>query len=424
MIGKIEKGERHCHRALAQQLDAALGAEGALSRLCTLSRIGTQDTSPPGPRHQERTQSTTTAGSPSEWEDLLAVAQRTRIAAATNVDQTTLDVLRSCCDDIVDRYEAEGPFLVAPSARQLRELLQDLLNGKQHPTQRRALYELAARASGLLAYMAINSGRLPLARAYCSESLQLASLIDDTDLVVWIRGTQSLEAYYAGRYPEAVDFAIAGIQTAPRSPQAIRLLANGAARALAKLGDRNGASEALHRALSLSEEVGAPSGLTSCISFGAYGLARTLANAATAHLSLADVPTVIQYADEVDRYVEEADSAWSRALVSLDVAAALLVQKSPEVEQAMALGHAALAACAERPIRSVVQRGHELARRATGLWHDGPAVREYVEALEQWQAKPAAGILLTDASPSSATIAAKDHTDAVGPNVRSTIVPS
>jgi tetratricopeptide (TPR) repeat protein len=268
-------------------------------------------------------------------------------------------------------------------------------------------------ATGMLAYMSVNAGRLPLARAYCTEALQLASAIESTDLLVWVRGTQSLEAYYAGRYTEALDFAAAGIRAAPLSSQSIRLLSNGVARALGKLGDRRGAEKALDQAITLSEKVEAPSGLTSCISFGTYGLARTLANAATVHLSLGNYPAVLEYAGEVDDHVEAADSAWSRALVSLDVATALLQQQSPEVERAMGLGRAALESCRDHPIRSVVQRAGELSEQARAIWKDGPAVLQYGEALAKWQAEPAAAILLVEGPSPSASLAVKERHDAL-----------
>lgn len=286
LIGKIEKAERRCDVRLARRLDTVLGAAGALlaewrrTLGAALTPMPTEPVARPLPA----------PGPWAGWDDALDIADQTSLLAGSNVDNTALVVLAACCDDLVARYEAEGPLVLAPTGRRLRAQLHHLLAGQQHPAQRHRLYELAAMASGLLAYMSVNAGRLPLARAYCDEALTLAQAIEASDLIAWTRGTQSLEAYYAGRYLDARDFALTGIDAAPTSPQAVRLLANGAARALAKLGDRQAAEQALDRALTLSDRHELPGGLTSCISFGAYGLARTLANAATVHQLLGDTP--------------------------------------------------------------------------------------------------------------------------------------
>lgn len=72
----------------------------------------------------------------------------------------------------------------------------------------------------------------------------------------------------------------------PNHPQAVRLLVNGRARVLGKLGDRNQAERAIGQALELSDRHHVAPGLTSCISFSPYGRARTLSNAMTAPVDL------------------------------------------------------------------------------------------------------------------------------------------
>jgi transcriptional regulator with XRE-family HTH domain len=327
-----------------------------------------------------------------EWDAPEAIADQLRAITLVNVDATVLSDLARSVDSIVGAYEAGGPQALAPVGSQLRSSLHGLLAGRQHPAQRQNLYVLAARAAGLLGYMAVNAGRPASAKAYCAEAFQLAEEAQDIDLMVWVRGTQSLEAYYAGQYRTARDLADAGIRLAPDSPQAVRLLINGKARALGKLSDRSAAERAIGDALALSERVSAPPGLTPCISFETYGWARTLANAATVHMSLGDTPKVLSYAEQVAQHVQEADSAWSRALVTLDVATSHLHAQAPEVERAMELGREALLSAGANPIRSVVQRAgelHQLAARWSGLG----AVVEYGEILASWRAQKAAYIV-------------------------------
>jgi tetratricopeptide (TPR) repeat protein len=317
--------------------------------------------------------------------------------AAVNTDEATLTALRGALEEIVDRYEADGPLRLAPRAAEVLRVQLDLLAGRQHPRQRRELYALTAKCSGLLAYMAVNVGRLPAATAYAAQALQLAEEAEDRALVAWVRGTQSLAAYYAGRHEEALDLAHAGVRAAPDSPQAIRLLSNGVARAAARLGDRTAAERALDQALALTEECAPPPGLTACISFEPYGRARTLANAATAHLSLGDPEKVFAYAEEIEAHVTGSDSPWSQALVTLDVAAAHLHTPRPDLEHALSLAQSALKTAADHPIRSVVQRAEELLAM-TDTQPSEPAVREYADALRVWRQGSASHVALSQAN--------------------------
>ncbi|MGE7433988.1 helix-turn-helix domain-containing protein [Kitasatospora sp. NPDC001175] len=335
------------------------------------------------------------------WDDPATIASQLSAITAVNVDLAHLERLEHSIDVLVSSYEASGPQALAPVGSKLRASVHDLLAGRQHPRQRQSLYVLAARAAGLLGYMAVNAGRPASAKAYLTEAYELADVVQDAELMAWVRGTQSLEAYYAGRYQEANDLAEVGVHVAPASPQAIRLLVNGQARALGKINDRQGAERAVGQALILAERIGTPPGLTPCISFEPYGMARILANATTAYLALGDTPKVVSYAEQIDHYVHEADSAWSRALITLDVAASHLQRSNPDVERAMELGRAALRSGEANPIRSVVQRAHEL-RSLAEPWSGLDAVVEYAAELAQWRAEKAAYVIEAVSSDSAA----------------------
>ncbi|QXE39169.1 helix-turn-helix domain-containing protein [Streptomyces sp. GMY02] len=356
--------------------------------IIVLDRLGVPPQVSPSPRPSAQHSAHDSAWSPAPaWESPLDIAKRLNSTTSTNIDPTTVALLEQGIAELVGRYEAEGPHRLAPEAVDLRNYVQQQLNGRQPPRQREALFRLAAQASGLLGYMAVNAGREAVAEAYCKEAEGLATEIGDREVLMWTHGTRSLNAYYAGRYQQAVQWADAGLAIEPSHPQAIRLQSNGRARALGKLGDRTGAERAIASAEELSDRHLVPVGLTSCISFEPYGKARTLANAATAHVSLGDAPRVLAYANQIDSLVEESDSAWSRALVRLDVATALLSGPHPEVEHAMVLGHQVLKAGGGPLIRSVVQRAGELHDRAEA-WRELTAVREYGDALRSWQSTP------------------------------------
>ncbi|MEV6589831.1 tetratricopeptide repeat protein [Streptomyces acidicola] len=330
-------------------------------------------------------------------ENPLDIVARTRQLTASNADDATLSFLGSSLEGITSRYEQDGPYVLRPQARQVRQFAHTLLDGRQPPRTRRELFRVAARASGLLAYMAVNTGDFVLSEAYCTEARDLSREIGDLDTELWACGTLSFGLYYAGRYDEADTCAATAVERAPRHAQSIRLLANGRARALAKTGDRRAVEQAIGQALRLSDLHEAPVGLTSCISFEPYGRARTLANAVTSHVALRNTAQVLRDAEHIDDLVEYSTSSWSRSLVRLDVATALLQQRTPDIDHAMALGCEALRLCGGTPISSVYQRSRDLHEQA-GPWRDHPAVRDYGDEFRTWSSQPAALAMVSSAS--------------------------
>ncbi|MFI6662968.1 hypothetical protein ACIBL8_46660 [Streptomyces sp. NPDC050523] len=327
----------------------------------------------------------------------LDIVARTGQLMASNTDDGTLAFLDSSLERITSHYEQDGPYTLRPQARQARQLAHTLLDGRQPPRVRRELFRLAARASGLLGYMAVNMGDFALSEAYCAEARDLSREVGDLDIELWACGTFSFSLYYAGRYGEADACAAAAGERAPQHVQAIRLLANGRARALAKTRDRHGVERAVGQALSLSDLHEVPDELTSCISFEPYGRARTLANAITSHVALRDTSQVLRAAEDLDDPVEHSSSSWSRSLVRLDVATALLQQVSPDIDHAMTLGREALRLCGNTPISSVYQRSRDLLEQA-GPWRDQSAVRDYGEEFRTWISQPAALAMAASAS--------------------------
>jgi hypothetical protein len=232
----------------------------------------------------------------------------------------------------------------------------------------------------MLGYMAVNRARFILARAYCAEAFALATAADDPALQAWVRGTESLSAYYQKRYTEALQLARDGQRYAHGEPQMIRLAINGEARALGRLGERPGVDEAVDRAYAGVAQLPHRAGMSSCISLGPYSEARVAANAATAYLSLGVTSKVLDYAARIESSVEESGVDWDRSLVRLDVATALIRQQRPDVEHAAGVATEALQASAGNPIESIRQRAGEFVVQAR-QWQGTPAIRELADVL-------------------------------------------
>ncbi|UGT63137.1 helix-turn-helix domain-containing protein [Nocardia asteroides] len=316
------------------------------------------------------------------FEPLAVIAARTRDLAELDTDCEFLELLSLTLGDVIERYESVGPLRSAPVVMEARRQIEVMLGQRRHPAQLERLYAIAARLSGVLGYMAVNRGRFGHARLYCREAFALAGLHEDTDLQAWVKGTESLCAYYQRDFPAAVRAAYEGLDLAEGGAQSIRLYSNGLARALGKVGDREGVAAAIDAATVVAARFDTGSALTPALDFAPYGEARLMANAATAFLSAGDHARALDYGRRVEERVNGSDSVWSRSLVRIDMAAALASGKQRDVDRAVALGIEALAASHDRPIRSVWQRAHELGEIIGSI--RARASGDYLDTLREW----------------------------------------
>jgi hypothetical protein len=311
------------------------------------------------------------------------IARRVQGLSELDADGSVVDILTLAVDDVVDRYELEGPRRLAPEVVSARHQVEVMLGQRRHPAQLHTLYSIAGRLSGVLGYMAVNRGRFGHARMYCREAFAIGGLLGDTDLQAWVKGTESFCAYYQGDYAAAVRAAYEGLDLADGGPQSIRLYSNGLARALGKVGDSAGVAAAIDAATTTAATLDTGPGLTPALTFEAYGEARLMANAATAFLSAGEYQRCLDYGQQVEDLVAESDSVWSRSLVRLDMAAAMLgAGRRRDVERAICLGVEALEASSDRPIRSVWQRAHELGASMRTL--PARSSGEYLDFLQEW----------------------------------------
>jgi len=315
------------------------------------------------------------------------ILERIQRQQSIPVTDEYLDGLRIYVDDVADRYELEGPTSLAPEILRQRMRAQELLFDCPPSKRGLQLMNFAARMSALLSYMAVNLGQFGPAQAYATEAFQLADETDDDDLKAWVRGTQSLAAYYMKRYDRSAEYARDGLRYANDGPQAVRLLVNGEARALAKLGETVAAQAAVSRSYQLLERLSPAPGMSGCISFGLYSEARVASNAATAFLSMSKTTEALAHAEHVQAVVDESNSTWSRALVRLDAATARLNGKSPDLDRAVLLVREVRDLTLTHDIESIKQRT-VTCLDAMRPWGDAAAVKDQLDEMETRAHKP------------------------------------
>lgn len=319
------------------------------------------------------------AESPGVEEDATVVLDRLRKLDRSRMDPEIIKQILDGLRESVAQYETLEHERLVPYLRRQRAWAETALEDCGHPGQRRHLYEIAGISSGLLGYVAVGRSEFALARAYCLEAFRLADYAGDPNLQSWARATHSFCEYYAGRYSDALELARDGLRYAENGPQSVRLLTNGVARALGKLGDTQGVHRAVGEADDLMARNDVPGGIASSITLGCYSRAQAVSNAATAY-----VPLEMQ--DKVQHYIGLAmpetiscGSPWSESLVKIDLASSFLWSPNPDVEHACVLAREALEASAGRPVVSVQQRVAAFVRAAAAIRENSPQIAEIRE---------------------------------------------
>ena len=177
-------------------------------------------------------------------------------AAGTNVRPETLAQLWDEVRVLATSYPREPLPTLLGGLVDLQDLAFRLLEGRQRPDQTKDLYLLAGVVSGLLAKASHDLGNPPAAMTQARTAYVCADNANHDGLRAWVRGLQSLVAYWAGWPNEAVRYAQLGAGYAERVTGTVRVwLPALEARAWAVLGNADTALAAIERARAAREQV-------------------------------------------------------------------------------------------------------------------------------------------------------------------------
>jgi hypothetical protein len=174
-------------------------------------------------------------------------ADFTRIAGQTNVGPFTIEQYHAD----VARLALSYPYRpVGPSfteAAELRDRAFDLLEGRQYPEQARELYMIAGRLCGMLANASFDLGYMDAATTHARTAFLCGELAGHHGLRCWVRGMQSLIAYWTGHLSEAVALARSGWDFLPEQGTARIRVAALEARVHGRRNDHTAMVDALNR---------------------------------------------------------------------------------------------------------------------------------------------------------------------------------
>ena len=187
-----------------------------------------------------------------ERELITMAAQRARNFTLSNEGTQSSESVSQVHDD-VRRLAQDYPKRPLPQL--LTELVEvqntvyELLERRQRPNQARDLYLFAGVVGGLLAKASHDFADPHAAMTQARAAFMCAEHSDHDGLRAWLRGLQTLVAYWAGRHQESVQFARSGSDYAARAHSTVSVwLLVSEARSLAAMGNADDAQAAIQRA--------------------------------------------------------------------------------------------------------------------------------------------------------------------------------
>jgi hypothetical protein len=192
---------------------------------------------------------------PREMERLAAMAANRALRWAMSAESNVIgsETMAHVHDEV---YRLAGQYPRVPLHTILNDLIetQDLIfrlleSGRTKPSQGRDLHLLAAMASGMLAKASHDLGDPDSAMRHARAAYVCADQADHVPMLAWVRGLQSLIAYWAGRPEDARHYAESGTALAGGHTGSVTVwLPSLRARAHAVLGNSGGVEQATHAA--------------------------------------------------------------------------------------------------------------------------------------------------------------------------------
>jgi tetratricopeptide (TPR) repeat protein len=303
----------------------------------------------------------------------------TRLAATSGVGVGTLDHLEAVLTELYCSYSKESLAEHFAVARAYRTRVQELIQGRHTLQEGRQLYVYAAWLDHTLAWRAHELGDALTGEAYAIDCFEHADQAGHGELCAWATDQMASIAIYANRSERAAKAARRGIERIPNShPLAIRLRGQ-AARAHARLGQRDECENLLTEARDLYDRL--PS--TTPLRFGKdtrpqaeHALA---GHPASSYIWLGDFQKAKRHAEQAVALHESASpEPWSpnkEAIARIDLGIALA--ELGEADEAIGQGRLALAS--PRLVDSVRSRAADLDATLIARHPKLPAAREFHE---------------------------------------------
>jgi tetratricopeptide (TPR) repeat protein len=312
----------------------------------------------------------------------------TRRANTTAIGHGTFDHLESVIVALDRKYNVDPPADLFSTAHTYRHRVAELIEGPRTLKEARELYVCAAWLSEMLAWLAHCLGEPLAAEAWALDAFHHADQAGHDELCAWACDAMASVAIYHDQPARAVAAARRGVAKAPgRHPLAVHLRTQ-AARAHARLGDREACEEMFRQARDLHELLPARAPLRLALDTADLAPFAITGHATQAYLWLGDTEQgdfrrAKQHAQAaIDAQLAlpaRSRSPIREAMAHIDLAIAQAHLGEPE--EAAALGQQALTTA--RRVDPVRRRAEDLHRVLNDRYRKLNAVRDLREAYRQ-----------------------------------------
>ncbi|MEV6984253.1 hypothetical protein AB0M95_23780 [Sphaerisporangium sp. NPDC051017] len=319
----------------------------------------------------------------------------TRLAGVSSLGAGTLAHLEAATTALNRGYGVEPPVELFTMARTYRRRIGELIRGRHTLKEGRELYVYAAWVSEMLAWLAHDLGDPLAAEAWAIDSFEHADQAAHNELCAWATDALASVSIYTDRPAHAIAAAHRGIaKAAADHPLAIRLRAQ-AARAHARLGQREECEALLRDAGERYERLPARAPMRFAMDTGNLASLAVTSYPASAYIWLGDgehgdfekARAHAQSALAAHMALPAADRSPSReAIARIDLGIALTELGTPD--EAAVLGRQALAGT--HLVDSVRTRAGDLDRVLTARYPKLGVVQEFHEAYIQAHRSPVA----------------------------------
>jgi tetratricopeptide (TPR) repeat protein len=315
----------------------------------------------------------------------------TQLAGLSAVGQGTLEHLELVVSDLNLVYSKDPPAEQFVVARAYRSRVDELIRGRHTLKELRELYVYAAWLSELLAWLAYDLGNSRTARAYALDCYTYADQAGHGELCGWAANVMASIAMDSERPDSAMRAAMQGVAKVSTShPLAVRLRAH-AARAYARLGQREPCETLFGEAQRLRERLPARAPSRFTMDTGIHASYAMTAFPASAYLWLRDFETARTHAEAALAAIESAPpgsrSPYGQTQVRLDLAMSLVGLGTPD--DAVTLGSQALTST--RMVPPLVARARDLDRALVSRYPRLACAREFHEQYRHVAQRSAAG---------------------------------
>jgi tetratricopeptide (TPR) repeat protein len=181
-----------------------------------------------------------------------------RDVAAPGVGAGTVESIDRAVDRLCRDYPTMHPRILVPRVQRKLRYVRQLLGGRLTLAEHRDLVVASGWLSLLLACLQFDLGDRDAAEASRDAALQLGKEGGHEEIMAWSFELLAWFALVEGSYRDTVEFARAGLEFAPRTSAGVQLSVQ-EAKAWSRVGDRQGAEDAMRQGAATLARLPAPS---------------------------------------------------------------------------------------------------------------------------------------------------------------------